>query len=162
MKSLSVRLGVIFAIIGLAIFTYAEVWGADWKFFQVTKSTEDVGGLPVFGNIHFYDATSVAHPSKNIVRVWTKTFHVGKDQIFPPETKDRPYETLNSLKLSYSTNLIEINCSERRFKSLKAFVFFEGEGVEKEVPRDAFPSAYESNKIVPNGEVDTLWKMLCK
>jgi hypothetical protein len=160
MKSLSVKLGVI--LIGVVIFGYSEVWGADWKFFQVTKSTEDVRDLPVFGNMHFYDATSVAYPSKNVVRVWTKTFHFGKDQIFPPETKDRPYETLNSLKLPYSTNLIEINCSERRFKSLKAFVFFEEEGVEKEVPRDAFPAAYESNKIVPKGEIDTLSKMLCK
>jgi len=32
MKSLSVKLGVI--LIGLAIFSYGEVWGADWKFFE--------------------------------------------------------------------------------------------------------------------------------
>ncbi len=32
MKSLSVKLGVI--LIGLAIFSYAEVWGADWKFYD--------------------------------------------------------------------------------------------------------------------------------
>jgi hypothetical protein len=165
MKSLSVKLGVI--LIGLAIFTYGEAWGADWKFFQVTKSTEEVGGLPVYGNIHFYDATSVVYPSKNIVQVptvqvWTKTFHVGRDQTFPPEAKDRLYETFNSLKLPYTTNLMEINCSEKRFRSLKVFVFAGEEGVEKEVPRDVFPPAYESNKIVPKGEVDTLSKMLCK
>lgn len=160
MKSLSVRLGVIFATIGLAIFTSTEVWGADWKFFQVTRSTEEVGGLPAYGNIHFYDTTSVAYPSKNIVRVWIKTFHVGRDQILPPEAKDRLYETLHSLKLPYNTDLLEINCSERRFKSLKVLVG--EEGVEREVPRDVFPSAYESDKIAPNGEVDTLWKMLCK
>jgi hypothetical protein len=165
MKSLLGKLGVI--LIGLAIFGYAEVWGADWKFFQVTKSTEQVGELPVYGNIHFYDATSVVYPSKNIVQVptvqvWTKTFHVGRDQTFPPEAKDRLYETLNSLKLPYSTNLLEINCKERRFKSLKVFVFAAEEGVEKEVSRNVFPSAYESNKIVPKGEVDTLSKILCK
>jgi hypothetical protein len=32
MKSLSVKLGVI--LIGVAIFGYAEVWGANWKFFE--------------------------------------------------------------------------------------------------------------------------------
>ena len=166
MKSLSVKLGVIL-IIGFAIFTNTEVWGADWKFFQVTKSTEQVGGLPVYGNIHFYDATSVVYPSKNIlqvptVQVWTKTFRFGRDQTFPPEAKDRLYETLNSLKLPYTTNLMEINCSEKRFRSLKVFIFLGGEGVEEEVSRDIFPSAYESNQIVPKGEVDTLSKMLCK
>jgi len=165
MKSLLGKLGVI--IIGLAIFGNAEVWGADWKFFQVTKSTEQVEGLPVYGNIHFYDTTSVFYPSKNIlqvptVQVWTKTFHVGRDQTFPPEAKDRLYETLNSLKLPYTTNLLEINCKERRFKSLKVFFFAGGEGVENEVSRDVFPSAYESYKIVPKAEVDTLSKMLCK
>jgi hypothetical protein len=96
------------------------------------------------------------------VQVWAKTFHVGRDQTFPPEAKDRPYETLNLLKLPYTTNLMEINCSEKRFRSLKVFVFAGEEGVEKEVPRDVFPSAYESNKIVPKGEVDTLSKALCK
>jgi hypothetical protein len=35
------------------------VMGADWKFFQITKAKEEVGGLVVYGNIHFYDATSI-------------------------------------------------------------------------------------------------------
>jgi len=165
MKSLMVKLGVI--LIVLAIFGNTEVCGADWKFFQLTKSTEEAGGLPVYGNIHFYDASSVVYPSKKIlqvpiVQVWTKTFHIRVDQILPPEAKDRLYETLNSLKLRYTTNLMEINCSEKRFRSLKIFIFDGGEGVEKEVSRDDFPSAYESYKIIPNGEVDTLSKMLCK
>jgi hypothetical protein len=165
MKSLLGKLGVI--LIGFAIFGYTEVWGADWIFFQVTKLTEEVGGLPVYGNIHFYDATSVVYPSKNIlqvptVQVWTKTFHVGRDQTFPLESRGRLYETLNSLKLPYTTNLMEINCSDKRFRSLKVFIFLGGEDVKKEVSRDVFPSAYESNKIVPKGEVDTLSEMLCK
>jgi hypothetical protein len=35
------------------------VMGPDWKFFQITKAREEVGGLVVYGNIHFYDATSI-------------------------------------------------------------------------------------------------------
>jgi len=33
MKSLSVKLGVILAVVGLALFGYADVWGEDWKYF---------------------------------------------------------------------------------------------------------------------------------
>jgi hypothetical protein len=35
------------------------VMGPDWRFFQITKVREEVGGLVVYGNIHFYDATSI-------------------------------------------------------------------------------------------------------
>jgi hypothetical protein len=73
MKSLSGKLGVI--LIGLAIFGNAEVWGEEWKFFQVTKSTEEVGGLPVYANIHFYDATSVVYPS-NLIRGQVLQYHL--------------------------------------------------------------------------------------
>lgn len=64
MKSLSVRLGVIFLFIGLTIFTYAEGWGTDWKFIDM-----------FFTRKFFYDTESIAHPSKNIVRVWVKTIY---------------------------------------------------------------------------------------
>jgi len=53
------KLGIPLVMIGLAILFHGEVWGADWKFFQITKAREEVGGLVVYGNIHFYDATSI-------------------------------------------------------------------------------------------------------
>ena len=59
MKSLSVKLGVI--LIGLAIFGYAEVWGADWKLYGVHENFSA-----------YYDAQSITRPSKNIVRVWIR------------------------------------------------------------------------------------------
>jgi hypothetical protein len=62
MKSSLIKLGVI--LIGLAIFSYTEVWGADWIYFGENSS-----------GVCFYDATSITHPSKNIVRVWSKIIH---------------------------------------------------------------------------------------
>jgi hypothetical protein len=35
MKSLSVNLGIILAVIGLVSFGYAEVWGEDWRLFSL-------------------------------------------------------------------------------------------------------------------------------
>ncbi len=162
MKSLSVRLGVM--LIGLVIFGYREVWGANWKYLEATRSREEVGGLPVSVIFNFYDASSVVYPSKNIVKVWMKSFQVdrGKNDTLPPEIKDRPYETLNSLKLDYTTHLLEINCSERTYKLLKIFFFDRENGVEKEVLKDVVPSRFEPNEISPENEVDTLWKRLCK
>ena len=61
MKSLSVKLGVVLVFIGLTIFGYAEVWGADWKLFAETDSYEC-----------FYDAEDTVPSSNNIVDVWTK------------------------------------------------------------------------------------------
>jgi hypothetical protein len=163
MKSLLVKFGIIL-LIGLTIFGYAEVWGADWKFFKVTRSSELVGGLPVYRLFQFYDASSIVYPSKNIVKVWIKSFEVerGKNDTFPPEIKELPYETLNPLKLDYTTYLLEIYCLERRYKSLKVFFFVGEDGVEKEVPKGLFPSLYESNEISPEDDMDILWKMLCK
>jgi hypothetical protein len=59
MKSLLGKLGVV--LIGLAIFGYAEVWGADWKLLGTNEQIST-----------YYDAQSITHPSENIVRVWTR------------------------------------------------------------------------------------------
>jgi hypothetical protein len=57
MKSLSVKLGVV--LVGLTIFGYAEVWGADWKeWIRISDKS-----------IYYYDTESITHPSKNIASV---------------------------------------------------------------------------------------------
>ena len=68
MKSLSVKLGVI--LIGLIILTYAEVWGTDWKVYGETDKAT-----------FYYDTESITHPSKDVVRVWTKQVYTEKSII---------------------------------------------------------------------------------
>jgi len=66
--SSSIKLGVIFAVIGHAIFGYAEVWGVDWKvFWEFNDETKS-----------YYDAENIAFPSENIVRVWIKVSYTSK------------------------------------------------------------------------------------
>ncbi len=59
MKSLLGKLGVIL-IFGLAIFGYAEVWGADWKLFDGQESDSK----------KFYEAESIIVTSEGNIRVW--------------------------------------------------------------------------------------------
>jgi hypothetical protein len=165
MKSLSGKLSIIVLFIGLSLLINAEVWGADWKYLGVTRSRALVDVLPVYANVHFYDTASIVYLSKNIVKVWIKTFQDEREinPTFPPEIKDRSYETLNSLKMPYTNILLEINCSERRYKFLKLFVFFEKEGKEKEVPIDGLKTTlYKPGEISPGGDIDMLWKTLCQ
>jgi hypothetical protein len=93
MKSLSVRLGVI--LIGLFIFSYAEVWGEDWKYLR-----QDYEGSELF-----YDVTSITRPSENIVRVWIKKEYSPIALIYMLKEHGSRYENL-----SHSVGLEEINC----------------------------------------------------
>lgn len=45
------------AVIGLFIFGYVEVWGADWK---------------LYGKDGYYDAASITRQPDGSIRVWTK------------------------------------------------------------------------------------------
>ncbi len=162
MKSISVRVGVVLA--GLIILSHPSAWGADWKFFGVAKPNELVGDLPSYRFLYFYDASSVVVLSKSIIKVSIKSFEVerGKNDNFPSEIKDLDYETLGSSKLDHMTYWLEINCQERRYRSLKVFFFVREDGVEKEAPIGAFPSLYKSHEIPGGSDMDVLFKMLCK
>ena len=63
MKSISVKLGVVFSIFGFVIFCNLEVGGADWRHYG-TK--EDIGQF-------FYDKDSLMSLPEGVVRVWERT-----------------------------------------------------------------------------------------
>ncbi len=94
MKSSLGKVGVI--LIGLAISSYTEVWGADWKLIGLGVDQETA---------HFYDAENITSPSKNIVRVWTKIFY--------SEPKN-----IGSMIVGSITSFEEINCKEKRSRGL--------------------------------------------
>jgi hypothetical protein len=97
MKSLLVKSGVI--LIGLAIFCYVEVWGADWKYYG-----ESVEGK------YFYDAESVTRPSKDIVRVRQKLIYSEKGvNEMVNIMKKNEYKNLSEM-----LSLYEFNCGNKR------------------------------------------------
>lgn len=93
MKSLLGKVGVIL-VIGLMVFTYAEVWGADWTFFSSTDLYEV-----------FYYVSDSHLLYKGTVHVWVKLEYTEKGIAEYVKQFGKGYENL-----SYSLQYWEINC----------------------------------------------------
>ena len=139
MKSLSVKLGVVLS--GLFIFTYGEVWGADWKLYGFNNYS-----------LLYYDAQSITRPSKNIVRVWEKFTYTEKGVMDTVGSLGKKYEDL-----SHSINLDEINCIEKMIHSLSGTYYDNGGGVIY-----TFSSRSEWDFIIPESLGELLYKEICK
>lgn len=100
MKSLSLNLGVFLA--GLAIFSYAEVWGEGWREFD--RNDVEIG---------YYYVHSVRHLSDKIVRVWVKMEYTDKGLIEKIQKLGKNYENLK-----YTMMEEEINCSDKKWRNL--------------------------------------------
>jgi len=96
MKSLSAKVGVI--LIGLSIFAYAEVWGADWELLSSTDLYEV-----------FYYVSESHSLYKSTVHVWIKLEYTEKGIAQFVSEFGKDYE-----KLSYSLEYWEINCPARK------------------------------------------------
>ncbi len=164
MKSLCVKLGVI--LIGLTIFSNAEVWGADWKFLKVwgipeewEKNYPDLKDLA--GAFLCYDASSIVYPSRNIVKVWVRIFLADKEPIpssISSEVKDLPVcKASEVMKLPYADLLYEIDCRKRTYKTIMQNVAKPKEGFYKENKEIS-----DSKEISPDIDVDIVWKIVCK
>ena len=96
MKSLLGGLGVI--LIGLTVFSYAEVWGEDW----IRYGKNETG-------CHYYNQQNVTHLSKDIVRVWNKIVFTEKGRASAVERLGKSYD-----KFGYDISLKEINCKDKK------------------------------------------------
>jgi hypothetical protein len=145
MKSLLVKLGVI--LIGFAIFGYAEVWGADWKFYGRTDKYSS-----------FYDAKSISHPSENIVEVWEKQDYTNKGVNFMVEGLGEKYKNL-----SHSITLWQINCAEKKFRFLSLTHYS-----KENSPIYSWKLLYSSDSLTewssftPGSLGEKLYKAVCK
>jgi len=139
MNSLSGKLGVI--VIGLAILSYSEVWGEDWKLF---KKTEDAK--------FYYDKKDVTHLTKKIVKVWIKQVYTEKGVIDMVNLIRPRYENLG-----YSINSLEFDCGAKLLRFLSMAYYSKEEGIlDLENPPDKWES------IFPNSMFDALYKKACK
>jgi len=100
MKSPSLRSGVL--LVGLAIFSYAEVWGAGWREFD--RNDEE---------IRYYYVQGVRHPSDKIVRVWVKMEYTDKGLSEKVQKLGKNYENLK-----YTMMEEEINCLDKKWRNL--------------------------------------------
>jgi len=138
MKSLLGKLGVI--LIGLAIFGYTEVWGADWKLL----SSLDEADI-------YYDVESITHPSKGVVRVCAKYVYTEKGAGEIVVSLGEEYKTVTS-----SVDLIEFNFSERKYRILST-AYYSTDGI-----LDFESKVSEGQSIVPKSLMEKLFKTVCK
>jgi len=144
MKSFPVQSVIVSALIGLAIFSNAIVWGRDWKLFAETDLYEC-----------FYDANDTAPSSENIVDVWTKLEYTKKGVNGIVAKFGKHYADL-----SYSLELWEINCAEKKDRILSITEYSaEGKILYADSAEDKLPAW----KIIPRQSVDeSLYKAVCK
>jgi hypothetical protein len=147
MKSLSIRLGVTLVIIGLALFTYAEVWGADWKFYGRTDKYSS-----------FYNAKSISHPSENIVEVWEKQDYTNKGVNYMVEGLGEKYKNL-----SHSITLWQINCADKKFRFLSLTHYSkENSPIYSWKLLYSSDSSTEWTSFTPGSLGEGLYKAVCK
>ncbi len=141
MKSLFKLLAI---FIGFALLTYTEARGADWKLFAETDLYEC-----------FYDAEDTIPSSKNIVDVWAKLEYTKKGIAGVVKEFGKHYADL-----SYSLELLEINCPEKKERLLSITEYSE-EG--KILYANSVQGRLPAWKIIPDKSVDeSLYKAICR
>jgi hypothetical protein len=134
---------IIIVATGLLVFSYAEVWGEDWKPLRQSKD----------GDSYYYDASSIVRPSKNIVRGLLKRVHSEKNI-------NREVEKLGSTykDLSHRIILWEMNCIEKK----AAFVEITTYSKKGTVLSSVKPDKVIWAAIPPGSISEDLYKLLCK
>lgn len=140
MKSLLGKLGVIL-IIGLAIFIYGEVRGAEWKSYFCDNEESD-----------YYDSESLVVYPNGTVRVWTKTEYTTRGVDVLVKRKGEHFKKANHRKA-----LEEHDCVEGRFRFLRIIYYSKSGEVMED---DDEPSNWFF--IVPESMGDTLFQAVCK
>jgi hypothetical protein len=139
MKSLLGKLEVI--LVGLIIFGYVEVRGADWEKYDESETMA-----------FYYAVESITHPSKDVVRVWEKRVYKVKGITEMVEEFGNKYETLSHMLI-----LSELDCVEKKMKGL-SFVNYSTGGKILSSSSSGFDWAF----IDPDSIGETLYKILCK
>jgi len=143
-KSISIRFGVISVVLGLTIFGCVEAWGWDWRLYAKTDSYEC-----------FYDTEDMIRSLEDTVEVWTKSEYTQRGIAEMLKKFGKHYENL-----SYSLELWEINCPERKHRLLSITAY----SVEGNILyTDQAGSRPPPWKIIPPESVEeSLYKALCK
>jgi hypothetical protein len=134
---------MIILITGLLVFSYAEVWGEDWKPLRPSKD----------GDTNFYDANSVTRPSKDIVKGSLKI-------VFSQKSVNREVDKLGSTYKDLSHRIIswEMNCTEKK----AAFVEITTYSKKGTIISSIKPDKKTFTAIPPGSVGEELYKLLCK
>jgi hypothetical protein len=147
MKSSSGKGGII--LIGLFIFGYAEVWGADWKYFA----------SGVDGTFWWYDTQGVTYHPDIIIHVWVKRLKADK---IMDRVKNGAKLTVVELEqmtseMNYERVLIEIDCVKKTADERQK-LNYDSQGVLK-----SGESILSARETIPTGSIaERLYEAVCK
>jgi len=130
------------ALISFSFFLPHRVSAADWQIYAGTDEGQ-----------FYYDAESITHPSAGTVHFRHKTVFSEKGIARAVEAFGTDYQ-----HLAYSISVREINCSEKKIRSL-GVTYFSKDGKTLDVAID--PKS-EWHPIEPTAMIEGLFQNLCK
>ncbi len=140
MKSLLTKSGVIVGIAGFLIFTHADGWGVDWKYY----GTNEDGS-------YFYDTESVTRLSKNLIEVWVQSAYTEKSISHWVREGGKGFQDLDFTLIS-----LELNCVERSARYLQIVFYSKNGKVFYPINND------EWHFIAPDSMMESLHNEVCK
>ena len=143
-KSISVRFGIISVVFGFGMFACVKAWAEDWRLYAKTDSYEC-----------FYDAQDMIHSSEGNATVWTRLEYTERGVTEMVRKFGKHYEDL-----SYSLELLEINCAEKKHRLLSITAYSVKGNI---LYADQAGSRLPPWKIISRGSVEeSLYGALCK
>lgn len=133
---------ILLGILLLSIHGYAHA-EEDWTLYGVSKYL-----------ILFYDAKSITHPSKDVVKLWIKSVSKCND------TRDwavKDHPNCSNVEWVYVLTLTEIDCSTKQDRDIKS-IGYSKEGKPAESQSD---EGTQWSSIVPESYAEILLKCLC-
>lgn len=107
-------MGVI--LIGLFIFSHAEVWGADWKFLGIVKGK----GPQTFDTYYYIEMQSIKKVSSEKVRFWYLIAVKFAEGTAKQRGSVEP--TIEEAKEQGFKDYMELDCEKKRYRSVKSEV----------------------------------------
>ncbi len=131
-----------FISVALVLLGSTEAWTTDWKAYGGTND-----------GVFYYDAENITNPSKNIIRFWHKTIFSEAGIREAVNSFGKDYENLD-----HSISLREINCSEKKIRSL-AVTYYSNAGAVLDSAMD-YEAAW--HMIDSEAIIESLYQRLCE
>jgi len=135
---------IVSAVIGILLFSYAHLWGADWKQYAETDRA-----------VLYYDVKSVIRASKDVVRVSEKRIFTVKGVL---EVVRQPGFGKKYEGLSYATGLSEFQCADKK-KRVVSVAWYSKDGSMLSSDKDE-NSAWK--RVTAGSSAEALYKKVCQ
>ncbi len=139
-KSLSVKWGLIFSIIGAGVFGHSESWGFNWKYY----GTNEEGS-------YFYETESMTRLPGNNLRVCVQSIYTEKGISLWVKEGGKEFQNLD-----FSLILSEFNCVERSIRHLRILFYSKNQKVFYPIKND------EWQFFLPDSMSGALFQEICK